>query len=60
MKRLTLLLALITISASAQNNKNIRLNLKNAIVIAQTDKMEDRYSLEINTTELLNSYNIPP
>ena len=58
MKRLTVLLALITISASAQNNKNIRLNLKNAIVIAQIDKMEDRYSLEINTTELLNSFNI--
>lgn len=58
MKRLTLLLALITISASAQNIKKIGLNLTNAIVIAQTDKMEDRYSLEINTTELLNSYNI--
>ncbi len=44
MKRLTVLLALITISASAQNKRNIRLNLINAIVIAQTDKSEDRYS----------------
>ena len=34
------------------------LNLTNAIVIAQFDRPEDRYTIELNTTEILNSLGI--
>jgi len=34
------------------------LNLKNAIVIAQFDKQEDRYVVEVTLTELLAQFNI--
>jgi hypothetical protein len=44
-----LVLFSIIISAQAQD-----LKLKNALVIGQLDKQEDRYSLEINLTEMLS------
>ena len=47
---------LISVSASAQ--KKAKLALTNAIVIGQLDNPEDRYSLEINLTELLTSRGI--
>ena len=34
------------------------LKLANAIVIAQFDKQEDRYALEVSLTEMLAEYNI--
>jgi hypothetical protein len=34
------------------------LKLTNAIVIAQFDKQEDRYALEVSLTEMLAEYNI--
>ena len=34
------------------------LNLTNALVIAQFDRPEDRYTIELNTTEILNSLGI--
>lgn len=34
------------------------LNLENALVIAQQDKQPDRYSLEVATLQLLNSYGV--
>ena len=34
------------------------LNLANALVIAQFDRPEDRYTIELNTTEILNSLGI--
>jgi hypothetical protein len=34
------------------------LKLKNAIVIAQFDKQEDRYALEVSLTEMLAEYNV--
>jgi hypothetical protein len=52
---LTLLLALIATGAFSQKKEKVKLDLINALVIGQMDKTEDRYSLEINTTELLNS-----
>ena len=39
----------------AQKKSKQKLNLTNALVIAQLDNPEDRYSLEINFTELLSS-----
>lgn len=34
------------------------LKLKNALVIGQFDKPEDRYAIEVNVTELLNNMGI--
>ena len=35
-----------------------QIQLKNALVIGQLDKPEDRFSIEVNVTELFNSYGI--
>jgi len=51
MKNLILVLSLlVSVFSFAQTNK---VKLTNALVIGQMDKEEDRYSLEINLTELL-------
>ncbi len=57
MKKLILvaLVAFIATGSLAQKKSKVKLNLTNALVIGQMDKTEDRYSLEINATELLNS-----
>lgn len=56
MKQLFLLLVLFTAPLSFAQKTDI--NLKNALVIGQLDKQEDRYSIEINVTELLTEAGI--
>jgi hypothetical protein len=56
MKNLILLLSLICTTFLFGQKQSI--NLKNALVIGQLDKEEDRYSLEINVTELLSEAGI--
>lgn len=41
-----------------QKKKNAPLHLTNVLVIGQMDKPEDRYSIEINLTEMLSSRGI--
>ena len=48
---LFVLLATVNVSFA----QKVKLGLKNAVVIGQLDNAEDRYSLEINLTELLTS-----
>ena len=51
MKKLfLLLLLLVAVNVQAQKES---IQLKNALVVGQLDKAEDRYSVEINLTELL-------
>lgn len=51
MKNLTLILLLfVAVNVQAQKES---IQLKNALVVGQLDKAEDRYSVEINLTELL-------
>lgn len=56
MKQLFLLLVLFTAPLSFAQKTDI--NLTNALVIGQLDKQEDRYSIEINVTELLTEAGI--
>ena len=49
---------LVTVSLTSFGQKKVRLGLTNALVIGQLDNPEDRYSLEINFTELLTSYGV--
>ncbi|MDG1147618.1 MAG: hypothetical protein P8N52_04850 [Crocinitomicaceae bacterium] len=60
MRKLILLILVVstTTGVFAQRQEKINLNLTNALVIGQMDKTEDRYSLEINTTELMNAYGV--
>lgn len=55
MKHLILLVLFIAPSVFAQKQE---INLKNALVIGQLDKQEDRYSIEINVTEMLTDAGI--
>ena len=53
MKLLTLFFALVlSISSWGQIDQ---LNLKNALVVGQMDKSEDRFSVEINITECIET-----
>lgn len=52
---LVLLVAFVATGSFAQKKSKVKLNLTNALVIGQMDLTADRYSLEINTTELMNS-----
>lgn len=52
MRTLLLLTALLILAPFTQAQKE-SLNLKNALVIGQFDKPEDRYSMEINFTDML-------
>ena len=55
-KGIILLTALLFVSGVfSQKTKKVKLHLNNALVVAQLDNPEDRYSLEINLTELLVS-----
>ena len=53
MKKLLFIVVLLV--ASSVNAQTKGLALKNALVIGQLDKEEDRYSIEINVTEILSS-----
>ncbi|HIP32031.1 MAG TPA: hypothetical protein EYG86_04660 [Crocinitomicaceae bacterium] len=55
MKKVGLVVIAILFLSSAFAQKKTKLNLTNALVVAQLDNPEDRYSLEINLTELLVS-----
>ena len=55
---IALALVLTVVSVSLGQKEKQELNLTNAVVIAQLDNPEDRYSLEINTTEILSSLGI--
>jgi len=55
MKKITLFIAILLISTLSMAQKKEKLHLTNALVIAQLDNPEDRYTLEINMTELLTS-----
>lgn len=55
MKNYILLFVVITSINAVFAQKKVKLELKNAVVIGQLDNAEDRYSLEINLTELLTS-----
>lgn len=48
---------LISTSFFAQDNKK-EFQLDNVLVVAQQDKQEDRYSLEVSLMQLFNSYNL--
>ena len=55
---LLLTLLCCTTIAHGQKKKKVKLNLTNAIVVGQTDNGADRYSIEVNLTEILNSKGI--
>lgn len=57
---LSLIIASFFISNSffAQNKKSEEFKLDNVLVVAQQDKQEDRYSLEVSLMQLFNSYNL--
>lgn len=57
MKQLLLVAILLVSSVSfgqKKSKKKVNLNLTNALVIGQVDTAEDRYSLEINLTDLFS------
>lgn len=56
MKKFILLLSLVITTLSFGQIEN--LNLTNVLVIGQMDKPEDRYSIEVNLTELLTQAGI--
>lgn len=62
MKTLLSIIVIVLISSgvSAQKKKKekFKLELKNALVIAQFDQPEDRYLVEISLTQLFSSFNI--
>lgn len=56
---LLLLMLVLSVPVHAQKkDKKFRLKLTSAVVVGQVDNPQDRYSLEINMTELLGSRNI--
>tara|TARA_B110000285_G_scaffold155897_1_gene173981 strand:- start:1946 stop:2494 length:549 start_codon:yes stop_codon:yes gene_type:complete len=58
MKNAFILVLFATVSLTSFAQKKAPLELTNALVIGQLDNPEDRYSLEINFTELLTSYGV--
>jgi hypothetical protein len=53
-----LVITLSLITCLSYGQKQAPLNLTNALVVGQMDASEDRYSIEVNLTELLNSNNV--
>lgn len=51
-------IAILLLSSSAAMAQTKKLNLTNAMVVGQLDKPEDKYTIEINLSELLASYGI--
>ncbi len=59
MKLITALsLFLLVFGTHAQKSKETPLELKNVVIIGQMDDPADRYSVEINMTELFGAYNV--
>lgn len=58
MKKLLLSLIVFALITPALAQKKAKLHLTNALVVAQLDDAADRYSLEINMTEMLSSAGI--
>lgn len=58
MKNTFILALALTITSISFGQKQAPLGLTNALVIGQLDNPEDRYSLEINFTELLSSMGV--
>lgn len=62
MKYLSLLfIVFIGVSAQAQKEKKQKfapLNLKNAVIVGHLDNPDERYSLEINMTDLFSNYGV--
>lgn len=58
MKNAIILSIFVIVSLTATSQKQASLGLNNALVIGQLDNPEDRYSLEINFTELLTARGI--
>ncbi len=52
------IILLIATSSFSQNRKKVRLNLTNALVVAQLDNPEDRYSLEALFTQVLTDHGV--
>jgi|SaaInl59LU_5_DNA_1037362.scaffolds.fasta_scaffold22845_2 hypothetical protein len=53
----TLFVGLTVFSQEKQDLPGVK-NLSNVVVVGQLDKLEDRYSVEINLTQLFQSYGI--
>ena len=49
---------LLVFGANAQKKNETPLNLTNVVIIGQMDDPADRYSVEINMTELFSAYNV--
>lgn len=49
---------LLSVNLAAQDEKKEEFKLDNVLVVAQQDKQEDRYSLEVSLIQLFNSYDI--
>ena len=58
MKNFIVLLVVSLLATSMFAQKKAKLNLTNALVVGQLDDPDDRYSLEINLTQLLVSSGI--
>lgn len=62
MKYFNCIVILFVLSGSAvfgqKSDKKIKLHLTNAVVVGQVDNPSDRYSIEINMTELLTSMGV--
>ena len=58
MKKILLSLIVFALFTPVFAQKNAKLHLTNALVVAQLDDASDRYSLEINLTEMLSSNGI--
>lgn len=62
MKKLKMIVALVLIALLQSNGliaqEQEPLNLKNVLVVAQQDKLSDRYSLEVALIQLLSKYNV--
>jgi len=58
MKKTFILVLVLTVTLFSFGQKQAPLGLTNALVVGQLDNPEDRYSLEINFTELLSSMGV--
>lgn len=57
-KSLFLLLLIVQTSAVFAQKKGSNFKLKNAVIVGQFDKQEDRYSIEANLVDLFNSMGV--
>ncbi|TNE75075.1 MAG: hypothetical protein EP333_04955, partial [Bacteroidetes bacterium] len=57
-KSLFLVLLIVQTSAVFAQKKGSNFKLKNAVIVGQFDKQEDRYSIEANLVDLFNSMGV--